>query len=472
MILFCPILMLSACSPATDSNKESLESESSQHQSSQNQNSQSSSPQTATSADNKDLKYEKLDKYLELLEEHNKLMGTVAIRKDGELVYEKAIGYADVENNIKAGVNSKFRVGSITKSFTAVLVMQMVEEGKLSLSQKLSEFYPAIPNAKEITIEQLLAHKSGIFNFTNAPQYPSYMETNKSKEELLEIISVFPPDFTPGEKFSYSNSNYVLLGFILEDLSNETYADLIANKIAKPLGLNNTYVGESIDTKNHEVLSYRFVGEWSKATETSMTIPLGAGAMVSTAADISAFFHALETGKLVNMDSLSKMKKAGEYGLGMMSYPFYDKVGFGHNGGIDGFVSNGGVIEGEGLAIAVLSNGVNYTFNDVLVALLSTHFDKPFELPVFKKHKPVSDQLDLSVYEGEYESEQIPLKITVFIENEVLMAQATGQDAFILEPSFEHGFAFKPAGILMEFEPEKNRFTLNQGGGKFNFTKI
>ncbi|MDA8622321.1 beta-lactamase family protein [Psychrosphaera sp.] len=457
LILLYPVVMLVACSPATDGINENHQSKTSQH---------------TSIAESSASKYEKLDQYFELLEENNKLMAAIAIRKDGKLVYERAIGYADVDNSLKTNVNSKFRIGSITKSFTAVLVMQMIEDGKLSLSQKLSDFFPAIPNASQITIQQLLSHKSGIFNFTNAPEYPSYMETEKSKAELLDIISAFPAEFTPGEKFSYSNSNYVLLGFILEELSNETYANLIAAKIAKPLGLENTYVGAKIDTKNDEVLSYRFVGEWSKATETSMSIPLGAGAMVSTAADISAFFHALNNGQLVGLDTLSKMKKVGEYGFGLMSYPFYDKVGFGHNGGIDGFVSNGGVIEGEDVTMAVLANGVNYTFNDVLVAMLSSVFEKPFELPVFKKHKPVSNNLDLSIYEGVYESEQIPLKITVFIENEVLMAQASGQDAFTLEPSFEHGFAFKPAGILMEFEPAKNRFTLNQGGGKFNFTKI
>ncbi len=430
---------------------------------------------TTTVDKSSELKYAKLSSFLEVLQNNDKFMASVAIRDNGKLVYEYQVGFADLDNNLKATANSKYRIGSITKTYTAVMAMQLVEIGELSLAQTLDEFYPQIPNAENISIEQMLSHKSGIFNFTNDPAYLEYMETAKSKEDLLSIISAFPSDFTPGSKFSYSNSNYVLLGFIIEDITKQSFAVALQEKILKPLKLKSTYFDEGIspiNTSNNEVKSYSYKGKWVDATETNMSIPHAAGAIVSTANDVSLFLHALFNEQLLTAESLDLMTKKGEYGLGLVSYPFYDKVGYGHNGGIDGFVSNAAHLPKENVTITVLSNAVNTAFNDVLIAVLSEQFNQPYSIPTFEKKAPATGEVDFSLYVGEYASKQMPLKIKVFEESGQMMAQATGQGAFPLERKSQHDFGFDQAGILMEFNPDEKSFVLNQGGAKFTFTLV
>lgn len=416
---------------------------------------------------------EKLNAFFDSLDKNQKLMASVAIRENGELVYQYQVGFADLQNNKLANAASRYRIGSISKTYTAAIVMKLIEEGQLSLNQTLNDFYPQIPLADKITVAQLLSHTSGIFNFTNDPAYLTYMESPKSKAELLSIIQAYPSNFEPGEKFEYSNSNYVLLGFIAEDVTKKTFAALMHEKIILPLGLNDTYFSDgskSINTGKNDVKSYRYQGEWVEASETNMSIPHGAGAVVSTAADVSLFMHALFNEKIVSGKSLAAMTKKGEYGYGLMSYPFYDKVGFGHNGGIDGFVSNSTHIPSDNVTITVLANGVNYVFNDALIAVLSAHYNKAYDVPVFAQKPAAVGDIDFKLYVGSYASKQLPLKIRVFEEQGNLMAQATGQAAFALERTSQHDFTFNQAGILMEFTPEEQRFVLNQGGAKFDFS--
>lgn len=152
----------------------------------------------------------KMDSLFSLIEENQEGMGSVSIFKDGEEEYQNSIGFAAIENKIEANQNTKYRIGSISKTFTAVLIMQLMEEGKLGLDTKLAEFYPEIPNASEIIIQQLLKHQSGLYNFTNDPAYLEYMESPKTKTELLEIFKEDDTVFEPGAKSEYSNTNYLL----------------------------------------------------------------------------------------------------------------------------------------------------------------------------------------------------------------------------------------------------------------------
>ncbi len=164
---------------------------------------------------------EKMDSLFFLLEKYNKAMGSVSIYYKGESLYQKSIGYADVKEKIKATAKTKWRLGSIAKRFTATLIMQLIEEGKLSLDTKLSDFYPEIQNADQITIHHLLQHQSGIFDITNSPDFTEWMVEKRSKDELLSKMKENENIFPPGEKRVYTNTNYILLTFILEDIENE-----------------------------------------------------------------------------------------------------------------------------------------------------------------------------------------------------------------------------------------------------------
>jgi len=415
--------------------------------------------------------YKKLDELVELLDKEDKAMLAIAVRKEGKLIYETYTGLSSISDKKVVDKNSTYRVGSISKIYTAVLIMQAAEEGKLSLDAKLGGFYPFIPNAHSISIRQLLSHRSGIFNFTDDPAYMGYMTQKKSRNDLLEIISKYEPEFEPGAQHAYSNSNYLLLSLILEQVYKKDFSDLLQEKITKPLNLKHTYLGQSKQEKG-EVPSFGYAGQWMPAPVTDMSIPLGAGAVVSTAKDVTQFLTALFNHELVSKQSLHEMKKLKQgYGLGLMSFPFYDKQGLGHNGGIDGFISNTAFIEEDGLAICVLSNGLNYNFNDVLIAVLSSHYDKPFDLPSFDAIQIELAKDELSSFAGEFESAQLPLDIKFFLNEGTLLAQATGQGAFPLK-AYENGeFRFDQAGIIIKFANDKSGFTLNQGGGKFQFSR-
>lgn len=416
------------------------------------------------------VKYQKLDQYLDLLAKNDKIMASLTLREKGKVVFQKHIGLADVEKGEGLSEQSKFRVGSISKIFTSVVILKLYEMDKLNLSDKLAKYYPEIPNAEKITISHLLSHRSGIFNFTDDRTYPGYMTKPQSQHDLLQIIRSFPSQFEPDSQYSYSNSNYVLLGYIAEKVTKQPLKNLVSEYITKPLALNNTYLGTDEPRATGEAFSYRYEGKWSKFPDTALSIPSGAGAVISTSTDITAFLEGLFSGQLLSKDSMTMMKAINEgYGYGLMSFPFYEHKALGHGGGIDGFVSSAGYFEEQGLAMTVLANGVNFAFNDVLIATLSAYFGKEFDMPDFSIKAVSLSSEQLEAYVGNFETEHLPMDIKVFVENEQLMAQATGQGAFPLTPFENHEFRFEPAGIVMQFDIDKKQFTLLQGGGKYKF---
>eukprot|EP01133_Synstelium_polycarpum_P021791 gene21791-26173_t len=412
----------------------------------------------------------KLDAYFKALEDHNKFMGSVAISQDGKLLYTKAIGYADVESNTKANENTKYRIGSISKTFTTVLVFKAVETGKLKLEQTINTYFPAVKNSDKITVAQLLGHRSGIHNFTDNKDYLQWNTVKKSEKELIELIAKGGSDFEPDSKAAYSNSNFVLLTFILQKVYKKDYAAILKEQIIEPLGLKSTFFGGKINLKNNESNSYSFSGSWKKETETDMSIPLGAGGVVSTPADLTRFAEALFEGRLLSAKSLEQMEtiKNG-YGMGLFKIPFYDQTGFGHTGGIDGFSSVYVDYPSDKIAVALTSNGSAYENNKILITLLSSMYQKPFEIPNFTTIEVSSEDLDQ--YLGVYGSKQIPLKITLTKKDKTLMAQATGQPVINLEASEKDKFKNEQVGVVLEFNPAKKEFTLKQGGASLVFNK-
>ena len=343
----------------------------------------------------------KLDNYFNALEQNNKFMGSIAVSKNGEVIYTKSVGFTDVENNVKSTNNSKYRIGSISKTFTAVLILKAFEEKKINLSQTINKWFPTLKNAKKITIEHLLRHRSGIHNFTNDKDYLTWNTQPKTEEKMLEIIAKGGSDFNPDSKAEYSNSNFVLLTYILEKTYGNSYSDLLQEYIAKPIGLSNTYVFGKINPNNNESKSYRFAGTWKVEPETDFSVPLGAGAIISTPTDLTKFSDALFGGKLLTSESLEIMKTIKDgYGIGLFQIPFYRSVGYGHTGGIDGFSSVYSHFPNDNISYALVSNGTNMSNNDISIAVLSAVYDKPYEIPVFRRYNLTSEDLDkyLGVY--------------------------------------------------------------------------
>lgn len=412
----------------------------------------------------------KLDLYFKSLEESGKFMGSVAISENGKIIYTKSLGFSDVEAKTKANENSKYHIGSISKTFTTVLIFKAVEDKKLDLNQTIGKFFPEIQHADKITVKQLLGHRSGIHDFTNDENYLSWITEAKTEKEMMDIIVNGGSDFAPGTKAEYSNSNFVLLTFILEKTFNKPYAEILKKYITDPLGLTNTYLGGKINTQNNEAKSYSFSGSWRPETETDSSIPLGAGGIVSTPKDLVKFSEALFGGKLLKKENLELMKTLKDgYGLGLFMTPFFEKVGYGHTGGIDGFSSEFIHFADRKASFALTSNGSNYSNGAIMIAMYSAFFNKPYDIPVFTSYEVSPEELDR--YTGVYSSSEIPVKITVLRDDKILTAQATGQSAFPLEASARDKFVFDQAGIVMEFNLQEKTMVLKQGGGTFHFRK-
>ncbi len=413
----------------------------------------------------------KMDSLFAKIDQEKQGMGSISITKNGEQVYQNAFGYADVAEDIPAGAATTYRIGSISKTFTSSIIMQLVEEGKLTLDTKLSEYFPQIPNADQIIIEQMLRHRSGLFNFTSAADYTEWMEEPKSRDELIQKIIDNGTVFEPDEKAEYSNTNYLLLSYIAEKIDDAAFADILKDRITNPLKLKHTYYGGVINPEENEARSYTLLDDWQLATETDMSVPAGAGAIVSSPTDLTTFFNALFTGKVVSENSLKEMTKlVDNFGLGLFQIPFYDKRAFGHNGGIDGFQSSAGYFPSDSVAITYTTNAVGMGMNDILIGVLSIYYDRDYELPEFKPGLELSSE-ELDAYLGVYSSPEFPLKVTITKQGTTLVGQATGQPTFALKAYETHKFKFDPAQLKLEFMPDEDKMVLQQGGGEFEFSR-
>ncbi len=420
----------------------------------------------------------KLDSLLTVLEEKNKLMGSVAVFQGEKMTYSRAIGAASIKDGqqTKANTGTRYRVGSVTKTFTATMIMQLVEQKKLTLQTPLAQFFPQFDNAKTITVEHLLRHRSGLTSFTTDPAFGQFMRTEKTEPQLLEAMARMKSSFLPGEKYEYSNTNYVLLGLIVEKVTKQPYAQVLQKNIVEKLKLKNTFYGGKINAAKNEASSFMFLNNsWFELPETHMSVPHGAGALVSTPQDLGIFLRGLLQGKLVSKATVEQMKTLKDnYGLGLLTIPFGKLSSYGHGGIIDGFTSMLTYFPEQDVTIATTFNGANTNGNDVLIGLFSVVFNAPYKIPTFEAPKNL--KLDLALYEGMFTSPTFPLKISMKKEGDQLMGQATGQSALMLEARSETQFVFEGAGITIEFSKSGksnayDQFTLKQGAGKFDFVK-
>ncbi len=304
----------------------------------------------------------KMDQLFVALEEDNLIMGTLSIYKGNQEVYHNSIGMADVENLVPNDMQTKFRIGSISKTITAVMIMQLIDESKLTLETKLGAYYPQIPNAHLITISDLLRHRSGLFNYPEAEDFDSWYSVPQSKEELLEKIISNGIISEPNIEFRYSNTNYVLLSFIIEDIDNTSFSEAIANRISNPLGLKNTYIGSDLDLYQDIALPYDFSNDqWNVLPPRQDSHSLGDGGMVSTSRDLNVIFNALFNGSLVSDGALNEMTTvidvsgAGIFPLNVPGYTAFD-----HAGGIDTYFAHSVYVVNEDISITFASNASNF----------------------------------------------------------------------------------------------------------------
>ncbi len=400
-----------------------------------------------------DFDKDRLDAYFDALADV--YQGSVAVTKNGKNIYCNSTG-------------KKYLTGSISKTFTAVLVYQAEADGLLSTSDTLSKYFPQIKGSADITLDNMLCHRSGIYDVFEDKDYWEWYTLPQSREELLSRMSCAQPLFPAGTQSSYCNGNYVLLSFILEDVYGKKFGELVKEKIAEPLGLNDTYIWTGADEAKKECRSYKYTGDWELLPETDPSVPYGAGAIMSTPEDLCVFANALFSGKFGD-DILSKITDvAGDYGHGVFHYSFGPYEGIGHLGGIDGFTSAMFYFP-DGMVVSLCSNASGINQNDVLLTVLQCLHGQEFEIPDYDF--ATMTEKELSDYCGVYSSAELGMDIEVSSNGRVLLAQPSGQNALVLNLQKDGVFVNLPGGLLFRIEPSSNKLTLIQNSQEYLFVR-
>lgn len=426
----------------------------------------------------------KMDALFDVLESNNRIMGAVTLTRDGKTIYRRALGYRDVSGKGKNDGETKFRIGSITKVFTAVMTYQLIDEKKLTLETKLSAFFPQIPNADKISVAQMLSHRTGLANYPQGVDYndpKAWVFEPQTSQKMLERFAALKPNFTPGAKYQYSNMNYTLLGYIIEALTKSTYGEQLNKRIVKKIGLKRTHYGGNINSAKNEARAYLYdESKWNVSYEQNPSVAAGSGGIVSTSGDLTKFVSALFAGKLLKPESLREMTTSPadelrQNGKGIGNFEVLDtkKKGHSHDGGFDAFRSLMIYVPEDRLAFAITINGHNYPMNRIFRNVLRIYYGKPFEMPSFTAVQLPPETL--SQYAGTYSAKNVGLTMTIKADKENLIAQTVGQDPFPLEAVGEATFSHKPSGILIEFQKNADGsisyFTLYQQVYEFRLTK-
>jgi CubicO group peptidase (beta-lactamase class C family) len=307
-----------------------------------------------------------VDALVERLRENNHVPGvSIAVVKDGKLVLAKGYGQANVELAVPATADTVFQLASVSKTFTASAVMLLVRDGKLSLDDKLSARLTDLPAAwADVTVRQLLNHTSGIKSYTSVEGFDKLSRKDFSQAEILELVAKDPLEFTPGEKWNYSNTGYFLLGMLIEKASGKPYGEFMAERIFTPLGMDHTRLNDLREVLPGRAQGYEWNGQQLRNGEyVSPTQPFAAGALVSTVNDLVKWDAALANHALLDQATLEEMwtptkLKEGEagYGLGWQTGKTNDHRVVRHGGGIPGFSTELARYVDDGLTVIVLTN--------------------------------------------------------------------------------------------------------------------
>ena len=415
---------------------------------------------------------EKLDSFFNVLEIKNKAMGSFAISKNGVLIYKKSIGFSSVKNgsNIKANDETLYRIGSTTKMFTATLIFQLIDEGKLTLETKLNKYFPEIPNSDKITIQMLLNHRNGLYDFVNDNDDKDWITKPQSRAIILNKIIKGKTHFEPNTNFSYNNSGYYLLTSILEKIHRKSYTKISEEKIVSKLNLKNTFSLSNNVSQKKEALPYSFDTSWKKITDIYFPNVIGVGDMLSNPTDLIIFEDALFSGKLVSTKSLQLMKPFEKsFGMGLINIPFGDHIGYGHAGDTYGTHTNVFNFSKDSITISSCINGEVMDSDEVLIGFLSILFNNEYSIPSFNTYNVSKKQL--FDYVGFYSNTELPLKIRIYNKGKILYARADGQEAFPLDAVGKHKFNSNNVGVEMEFNVEKNLLKMKQNNKLYIFKK-
>ncbi len=425
---------------------------------------------TATSCFAADTLQQKMDTYIEAWTAEDLFSGAVLVAKDGEILFQDAYGKADYDKDIVNTTDTRFRIASLTKGFTAMAVLQLEQKGLLHLNESLATYLPDYPRGNEITLEMLLNHRSGIVDHTTLPDFNTRRRTDLCPlEQTIETFKNLPLEFAPGTEFEYSNSNYILLGFIIEKVTQKPYAEIIKNQILEPLGMDRSgfeYYQREIEDMaiGHKIKGNNIVPAENRIMQNAH----GSGAIYSTVGDLYKWDRALNSDKLIDKTSVNKLIMSGpeQYSYGWGRTRIFDKNVLAHMGDLEGFRPNIVRFIDDNACIIVLSNFEHCPVTRISEDLAAILFGQPYRLPK-KALKDPEVASNYSEYVGSYRI-KVGFDLAITQEDDRLYCQATGQRRLQLYPETATRFSFREVDANITFIKDANgqvtKLVLRQSG--------
>lgn len=394
-------------------------------------------------------------------------MGTVLVARDGNVVLDKAYGMANLELDVPNTPDTKFRLGSITKQFTAASILLLEERGKLKIDDRVKTYLPDAPASWDrITVRNLLTHTSGIPNFTSLSDYNTIKLTSRSAAAAVAAVRDRPLDFGPGEQYSYSNTGYVALGDIIEKVSGQSYEAFLQENIFTPVGMKDSGYDSNTAVIKHRASGYNRLpnGRYVNSGYINMTIPHAAGALYSTTRDLLKWEQALFAGKVVTKASLERMTTPfkNDYAFGLVSSTNKGRRVIAHDGGIDGFNTSMVYYPETKTVVVALSNVAGNVPGAITGALGGVMHGDTVTLTSERKAITVPPAT-LAKYVGAYQLAPA-IVMTISLDGEQLSGQLTGQGKLPIFPESETMFFLKVVDAQIEFAPDASFLVLHQNG--------
>lgn len=417
--------------------------------------------------------------------EQSKFSGSVLVARGGEVLLSKGYGMANREHDVENTPETVFRLGSMTKPFTAIAIMQLVEESRVSVEDTVSQHFPDFPNGQTITIHHLLSNTSGIPDYITMQEYEPIMTHRKSVNDLIALFRDKSLQYEPGTAFNYSNSNWVLLGAIIEQVRVESYADVIRQHIFEPAGmLHSGYAWEQTFIK-HRASGYIDTGAGLLNTEVVDESTMhAAGALYSTVEDLYRWDRALRNESLLRQSTLQGMFTPVQaidgqgYGYGWTIESLHQRRNLSHSGGIPGFVSNIARFVDEGVVIIILSNLGSAAFPEMTRDLAAIVFNEPYQMPLARQFVSV-DPAVFADYVGDYNLVYFgrTTVLTFTVEGDKLVMKTPGLAASVLSPMSESKFYARSKGdvemtFLREADGRVNSITMVWSGYNLTATRL
>jgi CubicO group peptidase (beta-lactamase class C family) len=396
---------------------------------------------------------QRMDDVVQSYVRNRTFMGTVLVARDSDVILSKGYGSANLEWDIPNTPATKFRLGSLTKQFTAASILLLEERGKLKLDDPIKKYLPDAPAAWDaITIFNLLTHTSGIPNFTSLPEYKTLKLEETSVANTIAIVRDKPLDFAPGARMSYSNSGYLVLGYVIERITGAGYGKFVTDNIFTPLGMK-----DSGYDSNTAIILHRAAGYVPSpagpvnAAFIHMSIPHAAGGLYSTTADLLRWEEGLFGGKLISAASFAKMTTPfkNDYAFGLTVQTVAGRKVIEHAGGIEGFNTFLAYYPETKVTVAILANLNGQAPNQIAAQLADLAQGGTVQLPSERKEiaLPIAT---LSKYVGTYELAP-GVNMMMRLVGDHLTTQLTGQQQFPVLAESETKFFLKVVDAQIEF---------------------